>query len=73
MATLQNLLDDVTAETTLIASVSAFIRHLQDQIAAIPGLTPAQQAQIDSIFSSLEANKAALAAAIAAPTPPPAV
>ena len=75
MATLQDCVDDMAAEATLIGTVSAFIAGLQAQIAAIPGITPAVQAQIDAVFAAAEANKTALAAVMvpAVVTPPPTV
>jgi len=77
MATLQQVMDDVTAEKTAIDSVSALVGGLRQQIAdALSGvnLPPAVQAQVDAVFAQAEQNKAALAAALAANTPaaPPA-
>ena len=69
MATLDQVLADVTAESTQIDGVMTFIQGLQAQIAALPGITPAMQTQIDAIFAGAEANKAKLAAAIVANTP----
>lgn len=72
MATLQQVQDDVTSETTLIAGVGTLITGLQKQLAdALSGatLSPAVQAQVDAIFASAESNKAALASALAANTP----
>ncbi len=71
--TLQNIQDDVTGETSLIASLSTLVNGLEAQVNAIPGITPAQQAQIDSIFNTAESNKAALTAALVAGTPAAAV
>ena len=75
MATLQDLVNDVAAETTEIGMLTAFINNLKAQITAIPGITPAQQTEIDSIFAGMEANKAAISAAMAPTvvTPPPVV
>lgn len=72
MATLQQVQDDVTSETTLIAGVGTLITGLQKQLAdALSGatLSPAVQAQVDAIFAAAESNKAALASALAANTP----
>ena len=77
-ATLEQVLADVTAETTSIASISTLITGLQKQLAdALAGTTlpPAVQAKVDSIFQATEANRVAIAAALAAnitPTPAPA-
>lgn len=64
-STLQDLVNDVAAESTQVGVVAAFIANLQAQLAAIPGLTAEQQTQINTIFTGMEANKAALAAAMA--------
>ena len=72
MASLDEILADVTEETTTIASVQTLLDGLQKQIAdALSGvvIAPTVQAKIDAVFSGVEANKAALAAAIAASTP----
>jgi len=71
MATLDQVLADVTAETTQIDSVITLIKGLRDQVAALPGITPAMQAQIDAIFASVEGNKTKLDNAIAANVQPP--
>lgn len=71
-----NTLDDdiaaIAAQTTAIGSLTTFIMGLQTQIAAL-GLTPAEQAKVDSIFSGVTTNTAAIVAAMAAnvTTPPP--
>jgi hypothetical protein len=75
MATLQQILDDVTANGTAIGSLSAFIDGLKQQIAdALAGvnLPVAVQAEIDAVFTGVQANKAALATALAGnmTTPP---
>jgi altronate dehydratase len=72
MATLDDLLSDVTAESTLIGSVSALITSLQQQVSdALSGTTlpPAVQSKVDAVFNQAEANKAALTAALTAGTP----
>ena len=70
MATLQEDVDAIEAQTTAIGSLTTFIQGLKDQIAALPSLTPAQQAQIDGIFSGVTANTAAISAAMTANVPP---
>jgi uncharacterized protein YoxC len=66
MATIQQLIEDVAEEKTAIDSLLTFVKGLQDQIKAL-GLPPATQAQIDQVFAAVEANKTALAAAMAPP------
>ena len=73
MATLDQVLQDVTDESTAIDSVSALISGLQQQLKdALAGATisPAVQAKIDAVFTAAETNKAKLAAALAANVPP---
>lgn len=75
MATLDQVLQDIADEKTAIASVSELIAGLKQQIAdALSGVTlpPAVQAKIDQVFEGAEANKKALADALAANVPPPA-
>ena len=74
MATLQQIVDEVAAQTTTVASLSTFIKGLEDQLSALPGLTAAQQAQIDTIFANVDANTKSVAAAMVANVPvvPPA-
>lgn len=72
MATLDEVLADVTAETTLIASLGTLITGLKDQLAAALAdttLPPEVQAKVDAIFAAAEANKTALANAVSANTP----
>lgn len=69
MATLTEVVDKVAAETTLVNSLKVFVQGLKDQIAALPNITPEQQAQIDGIFSSVDANSHVIADAMAANTP----
>ena len=68
MASLQETLDDVTAETTAIDSVVALVQGLRDQLNAA-GLSSADQAKVDAIFTAIEGNKTKLAAALAANVP----
>ena len=73
MATLDQVLADVTAQTSQIASLATLTAGIKQQLAdALAGTTipPAVQAKIDAVFAGLEANNAAVTAAIAANTPP---
>lgn len=68
MATLDDVLADVTSESTAIDSVSALITGLQGQVAAaLSGVTlpTAVQAKVDAVFAGLESNKGKLATALA--------
>lgn len=77
MDTLDNILADVTEESTKLDSLSAFIAGLKQQIAdALAGTTlpPAVQAKVDAVFAGVEANKAKVQTALDAnvtttPTP----
>lgn len=78
MATLDQVLADVTDESTRLDSISALIDGLKTQLAAaLAGTTlpPATQAKVDAIFAAAEANKGkidvALNANVPAPTPAP--
>jgi hypothetical protein len=74
MATLDEVLSDVTAETTAIQSLAALIDGLRQQVKdALSGVTlpPDAQAKVDAIFTAAETNKAAIAKALAANTPAP--
>jgi len=71
MATLDEVLADVTDESTQIAGISTLIAGLKQQLAdALAGTTlpPATQAKVDAIFTAAEKNKADIAAALAANT-----
>lgn len=72
MSTLDDDIAAIAAQTTAVDSLATFIQGLQAQIAALPGLTAAQQAQVDAIFASVSANTAAITSAMAANVPPPA-
>lgn len=61
---LDQLLAAVQAQTTAVANLQAAIK-------AVPGLTAAQQTEVDTIFAGVQANTDAINAAIAANTPPP--
>ncbi len=72
MATLDDVLKDVTDESTAIDSISTLIAGLKQQIAdALAGTTlpPATQAKVDAIFAAAETNKGKIATALAANTP----
>lgn len=68
MATIADLQAKVTAEDTVIDSAVALIQGLAAQIAA---LEP-NQAAIDALAADIQGKSDALAAAVAANTPPPA-
>ena len=73
LATLDDVIQDMTDETTAIGGISTLITGLQQQLAdALSGVTlpPGTQAKIDQIFTAAEANKAALATALATGVPP---
>jgi len=67
MAKIDDVLTDVAEEKTLIDGLGAFIQGLKDQLIA-DGL---DQAKVDAAFAAVEANKAELAAALAANVPAP--
>jgi hypothetical protein len=64
-ANIDQVLQDVNDETTLIDGIGTFIQGLKDQLAA-QGI---DQAKLDAAFAGAEANKAKLAAALSANTP----
>jgi DNA anti-recombination protein RmuC len=71
--TLDDILKDVTDESTALDSISALITGLKQQVAdALAGATlpPATKAKIDQIFTAAETNKAKIVAALAANVPP---
>jgi hypothetical protein len=73
MATLDDVLKDVTDESTAIDGISTLIAGLKQQLAdALAGTTlpPATQAKVDAIFTQAEANKGKIATALDANTPP---
>ncbi len=75
MATLDEVLTDVTDESSRLDSISALIDGLKTQLAdALAGTTlpPATQAKVDAIFTAAEANKAKIDKALNANVPPPA-
>jgi len=70
MATLQDIQNDVNAERDLISGVGTLVSGLRQQVADALA-NGADPAQVDAIFQQAEANKQALAAALAANTPTP--
>ena len=70
MATLEEILVDVRAETTLIDGVGTLITGLRKQLLdALKGsISPEQQLEIDQIFATAQANKEKLTTALAAGT-----
>lgn len=73
MATLDQVLADVTAEATVLDSISTLIAGLKQQLAdALSGTTlpPAVQAKVDTIFADCEANREKLVTALGPVTPP---
>ena len=73
MATLQQILDEVTAQTTQLGSINTLIQGIQTQLAAaLSGTTipPAVQTQIDAIFAQAKQNDTLIANALAANVPP---
>ena len=60
---------DIAAEQTAIDGVVKLLETLSAEIRNLPTSDPATQAKIDGIASQLEAQTAALAAAVAANTP----
>ena len=69
MSTLQDVLDALAVEDTDIGKLTAFISSLESQISAVPGLTSAQQAQIDTIFSDVNKDTATIVTAMQPVTP----
>lgn len=70
MATMEEVVAKVEEETTQVGGLKVFIQGLKDQIAALPTMTPALQAQIDQVFTTVSANSKAIADAMMANTPP---
>jgi hypothetical protein len=71
MATMEEIVSKVTEETTLIGGVKTLVQGLRDQIAAIPGVNPATQAQIDEVFAKVSDNAKALSDAMQSGVTPP--
>jgi hypothetical protein len=70
LVTLDTLTQDVADETTLDASIIALLDNISAQLKAAGN----DQAKLDALDAAINANKAAIAAAIQAntPAPPPA-
>jgi hypothetical protein len=68
MATLDDTLSAVTAQSTVDDSIITLLNGLAAQIAA-GGLSPADQAKVDQIFAAVNANAAKITAAVSANTP----
>jgi predicted metal-dependent enzyme (double-stranded beta helix superfamily) len=67
MATLDEVLQDVTDESTQLDSIGTLVAGLKQQLAdALAGTTlpPGVQAKVDAIFTQAEANKAKIATAL---------
>lgn len=76
MATLDQVLQDVTDESTRLDSISTLISGLKQQLAdALAGTTlpPPVQAKIDAVFAAAEANKAKIDTALNTNVPAPVV
>lgn len=69
MAKIDDLVTDVSQETTLEGSVETLLTGLAAQIAALQSGDPATQAKIDALHTQLTANIAALQSAVTANTP----
>lgn len=72
MASLDEVLADVTAETTALDGIAALIAGLKQQIKdALSGATlpPAVQSKVDAVFAAAEVNKGKIAAALEANVP----
>jgi hypothetical protein len=72
MASLDQVLQDVSDESTQIDGLSTLTAGLKQQLAdALAGVTlpPAVQAKVDAVFSGVEANKQKVVDAINANTP----
>lgn len=75
MATLDDVLSEVTDESTRLDSIQALIDGVKQQLAdALAGTTlpPATQAKIDAVFSGLTTNKGKIDKALNANAPAPA-
>jgi hypothetical protein len=75
MATLDEVLAEVTDESGRLDSIQSLIDGIKQQLAdALSGtaLPPAVQQKVDAVFAGLTANKAKIDTALNAGTPPPA-
>ena len=68
MASLDQTLSAVQAESTVDDSIIALLNGLAAQIAA-GGLSAADQAKVDAIFAAAQANSTKVSAAVTANTP----
>jgi hypothetical protein len=71
MATLQETLDKVTEQTTVVDGLSALTYQIKAMLDAALSkeLTPEQQAKVDAIFAGLQANNDKAAKALLDNTP----
>lgn len=75
MATLDDVLSEVTDESTRLDSIQALIDGIKQQLAdALAGTTlpPATQAKIDQVFAGLTANRGKIDKALNVNVPAPA-
>lgn len=76
MATLDEVLAEVTDESTRLDSIQALIDGIKQQLAdALSGTTlpAATQAKVDAVFAGLTSNKAKIDKALNTGTPAPVV
>lgn len=76
MATLDDVLSEVTDEGNRLDSIQTLIDGIKQQLAdALAGTTlpPAVQQKVDAVFAGLTANKAKIDTALNTNTPPPPV
>ena len=74
MATLQEVLDQVTTEDSKVDSIIALLNGVEQQLKdALSGATlpPAVQAQVDAVFAKAKGSADKIDAAITANTPAP--
>lgn len=69
MASIQEVIAATEQQKTVLDSLVTFVQGLKDQIANLPGITTALQAQIDQIFANVQANTQEAADAMVANTP----
>lgn len=72
MATIDEIVQAVHDETSVVAGINTLLAALQQKITdlAAGAISPEVQAKIDSAFAEITANNTALATAITANTPP---
>lgn len=74
MASLDDVLSEVTDESTRLDSIQALIDGIKKQLAdALAGTTlpPAVQTKVDAVFAGLTTNKGKIDTALNANVPPP--